>query len=206
MLVEKYEHRPVIPRHQKASTLAHMRIALVALLLTVAGTTQTTERVEVVFSGGHDTDPRDHGRPDVLIAAALGVPTEVFREAFTHVTPARGGAPPEPEQARRNKAALMHALGPYGVTDDRLNEVSNFYRYSRENGDLLWRNTPAAAYASVRDGKVVGFTITAPGAGYSSSPQVSIPGMPNVKTKVTLSFGTDMQSNGSVKEVAALLN
>ncbi|NBQ65466.1 MAG: hypothetical protein EBT95_08050 [Verrucomicrobia bacterium] len=30
-------------------------------------------RVPVVFSGGHETDPRDHGRPVVLIAGALGV-------------------------------------------------------------------------------------------------------------------------------------
>lgn len=31
-------------------------------------------RVPVVFSGGHETDPRDHGRPVVLIAGALGIP------------------------------------------------------------------------------------------------------------------------------------
>jgi hypothetical protein len=41
---------------------------------------------------------------------ALKAPTEVFREAFSHVTPASGGREPEPEQVRLNKSALMHAL------------------------------------------------------------------------------------------------
>jgi len=171
-------------------------VLLIGLLLQTQ--TASPERIEVVFSGGHDTDPGDHGRPDVLIAAALGVPTDVFREAFSHVTPARGGAEPEPEQVRKNKHALMTALGPYGVTDERLNEVSNYYRYSRERGQMLWRNSPAAAYAIVRDGKIVGFTITQPGSGYSSAPQISVPGRPNLKTKATLSFGKELSSNGSV--------
>src|SRR5688500_17958881 len=47
--------------------------------------------VTVTISGGHQTDARDNGRPVVLIAAALGVPTEVFRTALSGVTPAENG-------------------------------------------------------------------------------------------------------------------
>src|SRR5437588_13008886 len=84
-------------------------------------------KIPLKFDGGYQTDPRDHGRPVVLIAAALKVPDEVFRETFTHVHPAgpgRGG--PTDAEARQNKQALMAGLGPYGATDDRINEVSNF--------------------------------------------------------------------------------
>src|SRR5436190_8396245 len=88
-------------------------------------------KVPVTFSGGHDTDPQDRGRPVVLVAAALGVKPEVFREAFRGVTPARGGKP-TPEQARSNKEALLKVLKPYGITNERLDEVSDYYRYRPE--------------------------------------------------------------------------
>ena len=137
----------------------------------------------------------------VLVAAALGVPPEVFREAFSHVTPAAGGSEPEPAQVRKNKEALMSRLGPLGVTNDRLDAVSNYYRYSSSRGQM-WRNTPAAAYATVRDGVVTGITVTDAGSGYSSPPQISVEGMPGVRATATLTFGTDFATNGSVKEVA----
>jgi hypothetical protein len=159
-----------------------------------------TTQVPVTFTGGHDTDPRDRGRPVVLIAAALKVSPEVFRQAFSQVHPAPAGEQPQPDQVRKNKAALMSNLGPYGVTDDRLNEVSNYYRYSRSRGEM-WRNTQAAAMATVRQGVVTGITITNPGAGYSSPPEISIEGMPQVKAQATLFFGTDLNKNGSVKEI-----
>src|SRR5947209_5523361 len=57
-------------------------------------------RIPVTFAGGHETDPRDRGRPVVLIAAALGVPADVFRAAFRNVTPAPAGREPDPEQVR----------------------------------------------------------------------------------------------------------
>ncbi len=47
-------------------------------------------KIPVTFSGGHETDPKDHGRPVVLVAAALNVKPEVFRKAFSGVTPALG--------------------------------------------------------------------------------------------------------------------
>jgi hypothetical protein len=157
------------------------------------------ERVPVKFSGGHETDRRDHGRPVVLIAAALGVSSDVFREAFSHVRPAPAGTRPSPDQVRNNKETLMDALGPRGVTNDRLDEVSNYYRYVRSRGEM-WPTKPAVAYAEVKDGKIVRFVVTKGGSGYSSPPTVSVPGL-DVATKVELSFGTKLEANGSVKAI-----
>ena len=162
-------------------------------------------KIPITFAGGHDTDPPDHGRPVVLIAAALGVPDEVFRETFTHVTPASGGREPKPDQVRRNKEALMKGLSPYGVTNDRLDTVSNFYRYNASRGQM-WRNTPATAYAIFKDGAVIAITITDAGAGYSSEPRATIEGMSGVTLKVTLSFGTDFKQNGSIKEISVVMS
>jgi hypothetical protein len=156
-------------------------------------------RVPVKFSGGHETDRRDRGRPVVLIAAGLGVSPDVFRDTFSHVRPAPAGTRPDPDQVRRNKEALMDALGPHGVTNDRLDEVSNYYRYVRSRGEM-WRTKPAAAYAEVKDGKIVRFVVTKGGAGYSSPPTVSVPGF-DVPAKVELSFGKKLETNGAVKAI-----
>ncbi|MGC4015004.1 MAG: hypothetical protein QM755_10900 [Luteolibacter sp.] len=156
-------------------------------------------RVPVVFSGGHGTESVDHGRPVVLIAAALGVKPEVFREAFSHVHPAGPGKGPTEEEARQNKKALMDALGKYGITNDRLDTVSNFYRYPPGPGGL-WKTTPATANALVKEGKVIGFEITSGGAGYSTPPAITVPGM-KVEAAVSLSFRQELASNGSVKAI-----
>jgi hypothetical protein len=134
-----------------------------------------------------------------VIAAALGVPADVFREAFSHVRPAPAGTRPSPDQVRENKDALMQALGPHGVTNDRLDEVSNYYRYVRSRGQM-WPTKRAVAYAEVRDGKIVRFVVTRGGAGYNSSPTVDVPGFV-VATKVELSFGKKLESNGSVSAI-----
>lgn len=159
-----------------------------------------TSRVPVVFSGGHETDPQDRGRPVKLVAAGLGVPTDVFREAFSQVRPAHGGAPPAPEQVRENKKALMSALRKYGVTNERLDEVSNYYRYVRER-DELWTNKPAKAMAIVQNGVVTNFEIIDGGAGYSSAPNVSVPNVKMDSAKVELAFGKDLKKNGSVSAI-----
>lgn len=65
------------------------------------------------FSAGHDTEAKDRGRPVVLIAAALGVEPEVFRESFSGVKPARDGKPTK-EEAEQNKETLMRVLKPHG--------------------------------------------------------------------------------------------
>jgi len=159
-------------------------------------------RVAVTFDGGHDTDRRDHGRPVRLIAAALGVPSDVFRETFTHVRPAGPGqGGPTDAEARKNKAALMAGLSKYGVTNDRLDEVSNYYRYAR-NRDGLWRHREAVAFAVVRGGAVVRFDILDAGAGYTMPPAVTVDGFPDLSVTATLTYGTDLATNGSIDRLA----
>ena len=158
-------------------------------------------RVPVVFSGGHDTVGVDHGRPVKLIAAALGVKDEVFREAFSHVHPAGpGSGGPTDAEARANKAALMNALEKFGVTDGRLNTVSNFYRYPPGRGNL-WKTRPATANALVKNGAVIGYEITSGGYGYTTPPTVSVPDIKGATAKVELSFGKDMETNGAVSAI-----
>ncbi len=158
-------------------------------------------RVPVTFSGGHDTDRRDHGRPVILIGSALGVTAEIFRDAFSGVHPAgpgKGG--PTHEEAQANKKVLMTALGKYGITNDRLDEVSNFYRYPPGSRDL-WKNTPAVANALVKNGEVTGFEIVSGGAGYTTPPTVTVPGVSGVTAKVELAFGKKFETNGSVSSI-----
>lgn len=168
-----------------------------------AGTDSVTEQdgVTVTISGGFDTDPQDHGRPVVLIAAALGVPTEVFREAFSGVTPAGLDRGPTEDEARSNKAALLRVLAPYGITNDRLDEVSNYYRYNG-NKQATWKKTLATATAVVTNGVVTGVTITNPGAGYSSAPTVTIKGpQGTVTAKATVAYTKDFATNGSITSI-----
>ncbi len=125
---------------------------------------------------------------------------EVFREAFSHVRPAKPGTEPEPEQVRRNKAALMGALGKYGISNELLDTVSNYYRYARSRGEM-WPTTPAVGYARLENGKITGFVITSGGSGYSSPPSVSVKGMPGVTAQAKLAFSKDFEANGAVAEV-----
>jgi hypothetical protein len=153
-------------------------------------------RVPVVFSGGHETDPRDHGRPVVLIAGALGVSPEVFREAFSRVHPANPEKGPLAAEAQANKAALLASLGKYGVTNERLDQVSNYYRYVSIRNEL-WPTQPAIAYALMEKGKIVGYKIVNGGSGYSSTPVVSVPGFPNI-AQTQLTYGKSFEKNGSI--------
>jgi len=160
------------------------------------------QNVSITISGGYETDPQDHGRPVVLIAAALGVPTEVFREAFSGVTPAElssGG--PTVQKARSNKAALLKVLAPYGITNDRLDEVSDYYRYNGQQS-RTWKIVPATAAAIVKNGVVTGIAVTNPGSGYSSAPTVTI-NSPNGTTtaKATVSYSKDFAKNGSISSI-----
>jgi hypothetical protein len=155
----------------------------------------------VVISGGDETDRQDRGRPVALIAAALGVKSEVFRQAFSKVNPARGGDP-SAAVARANKQVLMAALGKHGITNNRLDEVSNFYRYQQARGES-WRRTPATAKAIIKNGKVTGFTITNAGAGYSSPPYVRVAGH-NVRVKATIAFSKDFKTNGRITSLTVV--
>jgi hypothetical protein len=156
----------------------------------------------VVISSGFDTDPQDHGRPVVLIAAALGVPTEVFREAFSGVTPAdQGSGGPTSEEAQKNKAALMKVLAPYGITNERLDEVSNYYRYNGSKGET-WKTTKATATAIVTNGVVTGVKITNAGSGYSSNPTVTVNGPKGkITATATVVYTKDFKTNGSISAI-----
>ncbi len=175
--------------------------AEIAATLPAEGGEPGETRVAVTFLGGYDTNPVDRGRPVILVASALGVPEETFREAFKGVHPAPPGRGPTGDEARANKAALMKVLEPLGVTNDRLDEVSNYYRYNRGAGDL-WKHVPAEAYARVKDGKVIGFVVMNAGAGYSSVPEVHVAGFPELKATAVILYGKDLATNGAVVEIA----
>lgn len=163
---------------------------------------QTVNAPESTFtiSGGHELDPRDNGRPVVLIAAALGVPSEVFREAFSHVNPAGAGQTPSDARVHSNKAALLAVLGPYGITNEQLDRVSDYYRYNRSAGEM-WPTTPATIEATISNGQVTGVRLIDGGAGYTSLPTITINGHPEVRLNVTLAYGTDLATNGSIASV-----
>lgn len=158
----------------------------------------------VFLSGGYETDPRDHGRPVALIAAALGVKPEVFREAFSRVRPARGG-PPTAERVRANKQVLMEALGKYGITNDRLDEVSNYYRYQPEAGET-WPHRAAHAKAIIKDGQVASIEIADPGHGYMTAPKVSIAGYRDIEVQAEIEFSKDFATNGRVTKLTIVDN
>ena len=171
---------------------------------TATTTTASETHVSVVFTGGHETDGRDRGRPVVLVAGALGVAPEVFREAFSHVHPAgpdSGG--PTREEAQANKRALMDALGKYGIDNDRLDEVSNYYRYVRSHGEH-WPSKPAEAYAIVVKGVVTGYVVTSGGSGYSSAPTISVPGIADsaAAPKVTITYSKTFAKNGAIGAIS----
>lgn len=154
--------------------------------------------VTVTISGGLETEAVDNGRPVVLIAAALGVPTEVFREAFSGVTPSTDGEPTGAE-AQANKNALLAVLGPYGISNDQLDTVSNYYRYMGAAGEI-WPNTPATAEAVVEDGVVTGIRVVSGGAGYTSAPTITL--STGQTATAEFAYGTDFATNGSIASIA----
>ncbi|HEY1786196.1 MAG TPA: hypothetical protein VGG30_11625 [Pirellulales bacterium] len=159
------------------------------------------KKVAVKFSGGHEIGKEDFGRPIVLMAAGLGVKPEVFREAFSGVTPARGRGPTG-EEPRRNKQALMKVLAPHGVTNERMDEVANYYRFRPQN-DELWPTTPAKAHAIVENGKLKKIVVTEPGSGYCSPPEVTVEGFSgnDLTLKAKLGLSKDLKKNGSIAAV-----
>lgn len=180
-----------------------LTLTIALTLLTSWSCTQAGEApagsVPVKITGGHVITQRDFGRPVTLIAAGLRVEPEVFREAFSGVTPARGRHPTGAE-ARRNKEALMKVLAPHGVTNERLDEVSNYYRF-RPESDEIWPTRPAQAYAVVEQGQLTRIVVTDPGSGYCSEPRVTIAGFPKAAFQVTLTLGKDLPRNGGVASI-----
>jgi hypothetical protein len=186
-----------------ATALVAAAIGAGALLAVTGAQDASAKTVTVRIGGGHATAPVDHGRPVVLVAAGLGVPTAVFRTAFSGVTPAGAGEEPDPAQVQRNKAALLKVLAPYGVTNDDLDRVSNYYRYVQSAGEM-WPTAAATAKATIKHGKVVAIKLTGGGAGYSSTPAVSVPGYPGTKVRVALRYGRNLSTNGRIAAIKVL--
>ncbi|GMW02702.1 MAG: hypothetical protein AMXMBFR84_38380 [Candidatus Hydrogenedentota bacterium] len=182
-----------------------LAVAVALALLSTSGCSKSLEpsgsnRIPVQFSGGYETEPVDKGRPVKLIASALGVASEVFRDAFSRVNPAPAFSVPGPERVHDNKAVLMQALGPYGITNDRLDEVSNFYRYNRSLGQM-WRHEDAEAYAIVQDGALDHIEMANPGYGYNTTPTATVPGYETTALIVEMAYGPDFDTNGSVASI-----
>jgi hypothetical protein len=155
--------------------------------------------VPLTFSGGHELGKNDFGRPINLMAAALGVTPDEFRKAFSGVTPVRGRGPTGAEQ-RRNKEALMKVLGPLKVTNERMDEVANYYRFRPQKGEL-WPIKPAEAYAVVDGGEIKEIVVTTPGSGYNSAPKATIEGVKNVRLEAKVKYDADLKKNGGITAV-----
>ena len=185
------------------SNFAPLAIPLVVLALVLGAGSAASEaaemKVPVRISGGHEIGKDDFGRPVPLIAAALGVKPEVFRKAFSGVTPARGRGPSR-DEARKNKEALLKVLAPHGVTNERLDEVSDYYRYRPQEGEL-WPTTEAKAHAIVENGKINRIDVTEPGSGYCSPPQIAVKGFEGQAFSVTLEFTKDLIKNGAIATI-----
>jgi hypothetical protein len=182
-------------------------VSVAGLLMSVPAPAQNDSvsivSLPVTISGGHDTDPRDHGRPVVLVAGGLGVPPEVFRDAFGKVHPVTPGSYPDDQRARQNKEVLLAVLAKYGITNRKLDAVSDAYRYQPGSGQL-WPTKPAVITAQVRNGEVISYEVIKGGAGYSSQPLLSVPGARSGPVIVKLSFGQNLSSNGSITSVTPL--
>ena len=175
-------------------------VALGAVGSGSSATTSATRTVRVTVSGGHDTLAVDNGRPVALVAATLGVPATVFRKAFSGVTPAGAGEEPDPVQVGKNKAALLKVLAPYGVTNDELDRASNLYRYNGSAGQM-WPTTAAVLDATVVGGRVTKVTVVKAGAGYTSAPTLTVPGVSSARLTATVAFGSVFATNGRVASV-----
>ena len=184
---------------RQAEAPRYLVMAVLALASAPSLTRAAEEQVPLVFSGGHEISEQDFGRPVYLIAAGLGVKPEQFRKAFSGVTPAKGRRPTRDEE-RKNKEALMKVLRPLGVTNERLDEVADYYRFRPQEGEL-WPTKPAKGYAVVDGGTVKELVITDPGSGYNIPPDVTIKGVKGVRLSATLSFGKDLAKNGGVVAV-----
>jgi hypothetical protein len=161
-------------------------------------TAASSSEVSVTITGGYETVASDGGRPTILIASALGIPQTTFQLAFSGVTPAKGGQPTTSEELA-NKAALLRVLSPLGITNDRLDEVSDYYRYLESSGQV-WTRVAAEATATVVNGTVTKITITKAGSGYSSVPVITVVGSTS-KLSAAISYSTDFTTNGRISAI-----
>ncbi len=188
-----------MPQMRRNSTTIAFYFALVGFA-GISGMTKAAEtKVPVTFTGGHELNKNDYGRPINLMAAGLGVKPDEFRKAFSGVTPARGRAPTGAEQ-RRNKESLMKVLGPLKVTNERMDEVADYYRFRPQKGEL-WPTKPAEAHAVIEGGKIKDIVVTEPGSGYNTPPEATIEGFRNVRLETKIKYNKDLKKNGGIESV-----
>ena len=178
-----------------------MAVALAVLLALSLGAGsaggEATRTVPVTISGGFELHSNDYGRPVPLYASMLGVPPAVFRRAFSGVHP-DPGHDPSTEDQQANKDALMSVLAPYGVTNDELDRVANYYRFDSTQGET-WPHRGAKAEATVRNGKVVAVRMIDAGAGYTYPPKASIRGFPRARVAARIVFTKQFRTNGHLR-------
>ena len=138
----------------------------------------------------------------MLISSALGVSPEVFRKAFSLVSPAPAGDEPDPNQVKKNKEALLNVLSPYGVTNELLDKVSDYYRYVQSRGEV-WKRRLAVAAVIVEEGLIKGIKILDGGSGYTTAPKVTVTNS-KVIVKAEISFSKEFDKNGSVVSLTIL--
>lgn len=155
-------------------------------------------RVVVEFSGGRETQPEDNGHPVTLIANALDITPQVFREAFFQFVPDAENT--DTDGWKQHLPEMMKILGPHGVTEARLTEVLDYYAGTRAGG-ATWPLEPAIAWATVKDGKITGFEVTTGGAGYNSPPTVNVAGHDTSGVKAELSGSNSLKQNGAVSGI-----
>jgi hypothetical protein len=165
-----------------------------------AGSASATRTVAVTVSGGFVLGADDYGRPVPLYASMLGVTPAVFRQAFAGVRPDTAHDPSAAQQ-QTNKGALMSVLAAYDVTNARLDEVANYYRFDGTRGQT-WPHRAARVEAVVSGGRVVSVRILDAGAGCTQSPTLTVPGYPATTLTATVEFTRSFATNGQVAAVA----
>ena len=68
----------------------------------------------------------------------------------------------------------------------------------------MWRQTAARATAVVRNGRVISIRLVKAGAGYSSTPHLTVRGYPKAKVRVKLSYGRNLAANGAIRSIGLI--
>ena len=95
----------------------------------------------------------------------------------------------------------MAVLAPYGITNERFDQVSNYYGYQSSLGQL-WPTRPAKAYLVAGKDGGLRYVVTDGGCGYTSPPVISVPSISVAGGGATLSFSKDFNRNGSVTSIS----
>ena len=94
----------------------------------------------------------------------------------------------------------MKVLAPLKVTNDRMDEVANYYRFRPQKGEL-WPTKPAEAYAVIDSGKIKEIVVTEPGSGYNTPPKATIDGFKNIRLESKIKYDKDLKKNGGIESV-----